>query len=186
MCETLPASVYTVNTLEADRSAALEPTGLICYANILCWVRLYLVFNLCYSLRAGKAELDVLSSRHHCLLNLPDCMSRTPWPFVSDNPKLHLCFIPIYFQYSSKVFITSKLNLTSHILVQVTPESSCKTYTGNSRFRPQTGDGHWTERAHHQGVSGVGGHWGTTSYHSKTWIQLFPLTCIHTECPFPT
>lgn len=43
----------------------------------------YLVFNLCYSSTAWKTELDVPSSRRHCWLNLPDCLSCTPWPFVS-------------------------------------------------------------------------------------------------------
>lgn len=83
-----------------------------------------------------------------------------------DNPKMDF-----YFSFISniliKVLMTSKFKLTSHFLVQVTSKSSCKTYTGHSRFRPQAGHAHWTERAHHQGVSEGGVIGGTTSYHSK-------------------
>lgn len=72
-----------------------------------------------------------------------------------DNPKMDLNFNFIS-NIHIKVLLTSKFKLTSRFLVQVTSKSSCKTYTGNSRFRPQDGHAHWTERAHHQGVSGGG------------------------------
>lgn len=70
----------------------------------------------------------------------------------------------LYFNFISNIFIkvlmTSKFKLTSHFLVQVTSKSSCKTYTGNPRFKPQAGHAHWTEGAHHQGVSEGGGSLG--------------------------
>lgn len=75
--------------------------------------------------------------------------------------------------------MTQKFKLTSHFLVQVTSESSCKTYTGNPWFRPQPGDAHWTKRAHHQGVSVD--RWGSTLNNPHPKLQCNITTNLKTH-----